>query len=73
MGATLTLKRQDADLLIALTAFFVAFVGARFWKIICFALHRCSSTGTPQDVIYHQRQAILRNSSAPENDIELLL
>lgn len=73
MGATLTLKRQEADFLIALTAFFVAFVGVRFWRIICFALHRIFSTSNPQDVVYHQRQAILRNSSAPEGDIELLL
>jgi hypothetical protein len=29
MGATLTLRRQDADLLIAFTAFFVAFVANR--------------------------------------------
>jgi hypothetical protein len=73
MGATLTLKRQEADFLIALTAFFVAFVGVRFWRIICFALHRIFSTANPKDVVYHQRQAILRNSSAPEGDIELLL
>ncbi|KAK6211789.1 hypothetical protein LQW54_005648 [Pestalotiopsis sp. IQ-011] len=42
MGATLTLKRQDADLLIALTAFFVAFVGAlRGLKLLATALVAC--------------------------------
>lgn len=73
MGATLTLRRQDADLLIAFTAFFVAYIGTRFWRIICFAVHRTSSTARPQDAVYHQSQAILRNSSSPESGLTLLL
>lgn len=71
LGATLTLKRQDADLLIAFTAFFIAFVATRTWRILCFAFHRASSTSDPQDIIYHQSQAILRNSSDPEEGIRL--
>ncbi|KAI0543447.1 hypothetical protein F4679DRAFT_577625 [Xylaria curta] len=72
MGSTLTLKRRDADLLIAFTAFFIAFVASRTWKILCFGFHRSFSTSTPQSIIYHQRQAILRNSSSPENGMDLL-
>ncbi|KAI0458885.1 hypothetical protein F5B21DRAFT_527707 [Xylaria acuta] len=72
MGSTLTVRRRDADLLIAFTAFFIAFVASRTWRILCFSFHRYSSTPTPQNVIYHQRQAILRNSSSPENGMDLL-
>lgn len=73
MGSTLTLTQPDANLLIAFTAFFIAFVAVRFWIILCFALHRFYSTSHAQDAIYHQRQAILRNSSSPEHGIRLLL
>ncbi|KAI0887777.1 uncharacterized protein GGS22DRAFT_197728 [Annulohypoxylon maeteangense] len=73
MGSTLTLTRRDADLLIAFTAVLISFVATRVWKIICFFLHRAYSKSTPQDVVYHQQQAILRNSSSPENALYLLL
>jgi hypothetical protein len=36
-------------------------------------LHRTYSTPAPRDTIYHQRQAILRNSSSPEDGLLLLL
>ena len=52
LGATLTLRRRDADLLIAFTAFFVSFVASRVWRVICFILHRSYSTTNPQDVVY---------------------
>lgn len=69
LGVTLTLRRQDANLLVAFTAFYVAFVASRFWRIICFAFHRQYAKATSQNAIYHQRQAILRNSSTPEEGI----
>lgn len=72
MGATLTLNRQDADLLIAFSAFFIAFISTRTWRILCFCFHRSFSTSSPQDIVYHQRQVILRNSNSPENSIYLL-
>ncbi|KAI0517479.1 hypothetical protein F5B22DRAFT_603142 [Xylaria bambusicola] len=71
-GATLTVNRRDADLLIAFTSFFIAYVSTRTWRILCFILHRVYSTPGPQDSVYHQRQAILRNSSSPESAIQLL-
>ncbi|KAI0448353.1 hypothetical protein F5B21DRAFT_497767 [Xylaria acuta] len=73
MGSTLTLRRRDADLLIAFTAFFIAFITTRAWRILCFMFHRFYSTPDPRDAIYHQRQTILRNSSSPESGIQMLL
>lgn len=62
-GRTLTVKRQDGDLLIAFVALFVTVVGTSFWRISCFAIHYYYSSEAPQDGVYHQRQAILRNSA----------
>ncbi|KAI0199475.1 hypothetical protein F4808DRAFT_451421 [Astrocystis sublimbata] len=72
MGATLTLTRQDSDLLVAFTAFFIAFIATRTWSIFRFAFHRHFSTSAPQTSAYHQRQAVLRNSSSPENSFAQL-
>ena len=72
MGSTLTLRQSDANFLIVFIAFFVAFIATRFWRILCFVLHRFYSEPNPQDAIYHQRQAILRNSSSPEYGMWLL-
>lgn len=38
MGATLTTTRQDGNLLIAFTAFFVSFISSRFWHISWYVL-----------------------------------
>ncbi|OCL10554.1 hypothetical protein AOQ84DRAFT_246874, partial [Glonium stellatum] len=65
-GATITLTRQSGGFLIAFLAIFVSFSGKSFWKIACFALHRFWSSESPQDGLYHQRQAALRNSETPE-------
>ncbi|KAI0540025.1 hypothetical protein GGR58DRAFT_512040 [Xylaria digitata] len=73
LGVTLTLRRQEANLLIAFTAFFIAFISTRFWRILCFAFHRQYATTTTQKVVYHQRQAILRNSTTPEGGIQQLM
>ncbi|KAI1737540.1 hypothetical protein F4680DRAFT_428027 [Xylaria scruposa] len=73
LGATITLKRQDADLLIAFTALFITYVATRTWRIVCFGFHRSYSTINARDAVYHQCQAILRNSSTPENGLLQLL
>lgn len=73
LGGTLTLKRDQGDLLIAFIAFFIAFVATRFWRTICFALHRTYSKSEAEDAVYHQRQAILRNSAGAEDGLRLLL
>lgn len=71
LGRTLTMSRRDGDLLIAFTAFLVAFVGSRFWRIVCFSFHRYYSTAKPQmqNPIYQQRQVILRNSSSADSGL----
>lgn len=68
-GATLTLSRQDGNLLIAFTAFFISMVAIRFWRIVCFTLHRCYSSPQENDVFHHQRQVVLRNSPNPESGL----
>lgn len=69
MGATLTLSRQNGNLLIAFTAFFIGLVSSRFWRIFCFLLHRYYSTQRINDAFHHQRQAVLRNSPNPESGL----
>lgn len=69
MGPTLTLSRTHGNLLIAFTASFIAFVSARFWHILCVALHRHYSSPLPASTLHHQRQIILRNSSSPESGL----
>ena len=66
-GATITLDRQDGNLLIAFLAIFVVAAGKSFRRIGCFVFHRLHSSTTPEDGLYHQRQAILRNSSSAED------
>lgn len=74
MGSTLTLPRRDGDQLIAFTAFFVALVSARFWRLASQVYHRSYSTRDPRDAFHHQRQAILRNSvSALSDSVQLVL
>ncbi|KAI3316566.1 hypothetical protein HD806DRAFT_552214 [Xylariaceae sp. AK1471] len=72
LGPTLTLTKDDGNLLIAFVAFFIAFVSTRFWKIFCLFLHRYYSSSKPQDTVHHQRQVILRNSSSPESGLTSL-
>lgn len=62
-GATITMTRRDGALLIAFIALFVTLVGTSFWRLSCFTLHYIYSTEVAQDGLYHQRQAILRNSA----------
>jgi hypothetical protein len=62
-GSTVTLTRQNGNLLIAFLALFVGAIGRSLWRLMCFCLHRrFSSSNLPQDGVYHQRQVILRNS-----------
>jgi hypothetical protein len=61
-GSTLTITQRNGALLVAFLALFVTFVGSRLWRIACFAIYHAISTTGPQDGIYHQRQAILKNA-----------
>lgn len=62
-GATITLTPRDGALLIAFLAFYVGLAGSSFWRIACFAIHQTLSSDRSEDGLYHQRQAILRNSA----------
>jgi hypothetical protein len=66
-GSTLTITRRDGNLLVAFVALFVAASGKSLWRLLCFLLHRYLSSPVPQDGLYHQRQAILRNAATPED------
>lgn len=72
-GATLTTPRQGGTVLIALLALFVSIVGSHFWNIVCFCLHYGFSSSKPQDALYHQRQATLRNSATGTSGLLSLL
>lgn len=62
-GATLTLTQRDGGLLLAFLALFATIAGTCFWRIACLAIHHALYSGTSQDGIYHQRQAVLRNAA----------
>ncbi|KAF2670197.1 hypothetical protein BT63DRAFT_231540 [Microthyrium microscopicum] len=62
-GATLTLNSQHGGLLAAFIALFVSFAGTSFFRFAYFVLHHIFSSNESQDTLYHQRQAILRNSA----------
>jgi hypothetical protein len=72
-GSTLTISRQDGNLLVAFVALFVAASGKSMWRLVCFLLHRYFSSPTAQDGLYHQRQAILQNSETSEDGAWRLL
>lgn len=65
-GSTLTLTRDHGALLTAFIAMFVGYAGTRAWRIICWFVHLSASNDLPQHATYHQRQAILRNSSSAD-------
>lgn len=66
-SATLTLSRQSGNFLISFLAIYVGIAGQSFWSISRFFLHRYLSSESKADGIYHQHQAILRNSrTAPQ-------
>jgi len=61
-GSTVTLTKRDGAFLTAAIAIFVSFAGARFWRVVTFVVSLCLTKRAPQDGVYHQRQAVLRNS-----------
>ncbi|KAF2107522.1 hypothetical protein BDV96DRAFT_506035 [Lophiotrema nucula] len=66
-GATVTLTRDRGAFLIAFLAIFVGMAGKSFWRLGCFCLHRYFSSHDREDGLYHQRQAILRNSDTAQD------
>lgn len=66
-GSTLTLSLENSAFLIAIIALFVRFVGGQLWSVLTFLTSITRSTTEPQDALYHQQQAILRNTSQPQS------
>ncbi|KAK0625681.1 hypothetical protein DIS24_g11007, partial [Lasiodiplodia hormozganensis] len=66
-GLTLTLTSAHGALLIAFLAFLITIITAGLWKIVTYILFHIFSTKAPdaRDGLYHQRQAILKNSLNP--------
>jgi hypothetical protein len=64
-GSTLTLSPQGSAYLIAFIALFVRLAGGQLWPVLAFLVAVGRSTTEPQDALYHQQQAILRNASSP--------
>ena len=55
---------QHSAYLIAFLALFVRVAGGHFWDIFCYVLFQIRTTEESQDGLYHQSQAILRNSDS---------
>lgn len=62
-GATLTTSITTGAILVAFLALFIQFTGSRLWGILRFTIHQIKVTKRPQDGLYHQQQAVLRNFS----------
>lgn len=71
-GSVVTLNHRAGALLTAFLAVFVTFAGSKLWRIICFALHQFLLEDGAEDGLYHQRQAILRNSVDEKSGIVVL-
>lgn len=66
-GSTITLTAGNSAFLVAFVALWVRFVGGQLWTVLTFLVSIARSTTDPQDALYHQQQAILRNTSQPSN------
>ena len=64
LGSTVTVSQQDGNFLIAFIALFVSYAGTSLFRITCFAFHNILSSSTSKDIIYHQRQVVLRNTAS---------
>lgn len=64
-GSTLTLSAEYSAFLIAFVALFVKFVGGQLWSTLTFLSSIKRSSPRPEDGLYHQQQAVLRNTSQP--------
>ena len=60
----MTMSLRDGAYLIAFLALYVRLTGSHLWSIFCHFAFRVHSTSSPQSGLYHQQQAILRNSAS---------
>lgn len=64
-GSTFTLSLHHSAYLVAFIALFVRLAGGQLWGVIAFLASVKLSSAKPEDGLYHQQQAILRNASSP--------
>ncbi|KAF2639640.1 hypothetical protein P280DRAFT_470267 [Massarina eburnea CBS 473.64] len=62
-GATLTIPFYTGAILVSFLSLFVQFAGACFYRVLCFIIHQSRSTTEARNGLFHQQQAILRNSA----------
>ena len=63
LGATWTTSPQNGAYLVAFLALFVRVAGQHFWDIFCYTLFQLRSTARDEDGLFHQQQAVLRNTA----------
>jgi len=63
-GAQFTTTSPQALCLVSFLAIFIVIVGRHFWGILRFILHQLRVVRSPQDGLYYQQQALLRNSAS---------
>jgi hypothetical protein len=65
-GLTLTLTHRQGAYLTAFVAILVTYTGRCVWNIARFIIHQrlCTPPTAAKDAVYHQRQAILRNTDS---------
>ncbi|KAF2835846.1 hypothetical protein M501DRAFT_1019448 [Patellaria atrata CBS 101060] len=61
----LTLRSDYAKIFLVLLTIFITIVGSQLWRIVKFILHQVRSDPHKRDALYHQQQAVLRNSQDP--------
>ncbi|KEF51723.1 uncharacterized protein A1O9_12358 [Exophiala aquamarina CBS 119918] len=66
-GATLTLPAYAGLILVSFLTLFVQYSGSCFWRVVSFILHQTRSVAASKDGLFHQQQAILRNSVTATN------
>lgn len=73
LGLTLTMSPQRAQFLTAALALTVSVAGAQLWRIFQFGVHQYRATSTPQSLLYHFTQTILRNPATDLNTLWRLI
>lgn len=64
LGSTLTLRPQRATILSSALTIFIAIAGTQLWYLCKFALHQSRATTQSRNLLYHQTQSVLRNTSS---------
>lgn len=73
LGSTLTVDEYRASIISPALALFVSIAGAQLWGVFQFALHQFRATASARNLLYHQQQIILRNTSTDLNTLWRLL